>query len=102
MQQHDLYHDVAGLRIARIVLNAGETIPMHRHSKATEWLQCEQGELLLRLSDKHCQRLQAGEHESIAPGQAHALKNASDQPAAFLLVQSGQHDFLQMATVSDG
>ncbi len=69
---------------------------MHRHSKATEWLQCEQGELLLRLSDKCCQRLQAGEHESIAPGQAHALENASDQPATFLLVQSGQHDFLPL------
>jgi len=104
MQRHDLYHDANGLRIARIELDAAAAIPMHRHSMATEWLQCEWGTQLLSMGapDANTITLSAGEHYCIAPGQPHALENASDQPAAFLLVQSGQHDFLQTATVSDG
>ena len=100
MQRHDLYHDAAGLRTAIIELEAAAAIPMHRHSIATEWLQCERGTLLLGLGepDAHRVTLSAGAHHCIAPGQTHALENASAQPAAFLLVQSGHHDFLSLVT----
>lgn len=97
MRRHDLYHDTQRLRIARIELEPGAGISAHCHSTATEWLQCEQGTLQLRLGHAGARTivLQAGAHHCINPAQVHALANVGDTVAIFLLVQSGRHDFVQ-------
>lgn len=85
--------DTAQARVSAIVLRAREQAPWHHHSESTEHLFCLMGEIEVQLLEpERSMRLRPGERCTIDATRLHRLVNPSENPAQYLLVQSGLLD----------
>jgi len=81
------------------VVEVGQRIHWHSHSKITDWCFCLEGVVVFEAADsesKTCreQSLQPGEHCVIEAGLIHRLRAGSTGPGRYLLVQAGdKYDF---------
>jgi quercetin dioxygenase-like cupin family protein len=81
------------------VVEAGQRIKWHSHSKITDWCFCLEGVVVFEAADRESatcreQSLQPGEHCVIEAGIVHRLRAGSTAPCRYLLVQAGdQYDF---------
>lgn len=81
------------------VVEAGQRIKWHSHSKITDWCFCLEGVVVFEAADTEreaCreQLLRPGEHCVIEAGIVHRLRAGSTVPCRYLLVQAGdKYDF---------
>jgi quercetin dioxygenase-like cupin family protein len=81
------------------VVEVGQRIKWHSHSKITDWCFCLEGVVVYEAADTECetcreQSLQPGEHCVIEAGIVHRLRAGSTAPCRYLLVQAGdEYDF---------
>jgi len=81
------------------VVEVGQRIKWHSHSKITDWCFCLDGVVVFEAADvesRTCreQSLQPGEHCVIEAGIVHRLRAGSTAPCRYLLVQAGdKYDF---------
>lgn len=81
------------------VVDVGQRIQWHSHSKITDWCFCLEGVVVFEAADpdsKTCreQSLQPGEHCVIEVSIIHRLRAGSTGPCRYLLVQAGdKYDF---------
>lgn len=81
------------------VVEVGQRIQWHSHSKITDWCFCLEGVVVFEAAhpdSKTCreQSLQPGEHCVIDAGIIHRLRAGSTGPCRYLLVQAGDtYDF---------
>ena len=81
------------------VVEAGQRIKWHSHSKITDWCFCLEGVVVFEAADTEretCreQSLQPGEHCVIEAGIVHRLRAGSTVPCRYLLIQAGdRYDF---------
>ena len=81
------------------VVDVGQRIKWHSHSKITDWCFCLEGVVVFEAADpdsKACreQSLQPGEYCVIKAGVIHRLRAGSTGPSRYLLVQAGdKYDF---------
>lgn len=87
------------VRVIQFEMSAGEQLAWHYHTHIKESIFCLQGKLRV-LSDQSPQNLLIGQQARFDAGQAHALQNASDKPAIYLLIQHGQYDFIECDSLS--
>jgi len=85
--------------VAEITLQIHEESPWHYHTQITENIFCLCGHI-----EVHCGRadlkvcLMPGERYEIKPMVEHRVVNASSGVATYLLVQSGNHDFVEISS----
>lgn len=81
--------------MARIALEPGEISKNHYHTEVVENIVCLRGELEIKFgsSDK-AQVLSPGNMFEISPNEAHYLINSSSSVSEYLLIQSGDYDFV--------
>jgi len=87
--------DTEQARVSAIVLQSHERAPWHQHAESVEHLFCLMGEIEVQLqAPERAVRLRPGERCTVDAQRFHRLVNPSANPAQYLLVQSGQDDFL--------
>lgn len=81
------------------VVEVGQRIQWHSHSKITDWCFCLEGVVVFEAADPDSktsrqQSLQPGEHCVIPAGITHRLRAGSTDSCRYLLVQAGdKYDF---------
>ncbi|WP_419786005.1 cupin domain-containing protein [Pseudodesulfovibrio sp.] len=84
-------------------LGPGAATPEHRHTEVTDTMVCLTGRIRVtrlprtdRTGDRENVELAPGQRVQIEPGTVHAVANATDEPAEYLLIQGvGKYDFLK-------
>jgi len=96
MQREDLV-DTDKVKVSNITLQAGEQSAWHYHSYIQESVFCLSGELLAGNDTRDDIILLPGDRIDFSPGQPHVVSNQHNQAANYLLIQQGQHDFIECA-----
>lgn len=87
-----LTHDA---RVASIALAGKEASPWHYHNHVLERVVCLSGSIEVQCSELgSSQVLMPGEITQIESGRKHRLVNLLSNPSTYLLVQSGEYDFV--------
>jgi quercetin dioxygenase-like cupin family protein len=82
-------------RVASIELTIGEESAWHYHTKLVENVVCLNGIIELQCNNPELIiRLRPGERKKINPMHEHRLVNLGKTEATYLLVQSGNYDFV--------
>ena len=83
------------VRVASISLDAGEVSPQHYHSQVIETIICLNGIIEVQYGDPGEQvLLQPGQRHDVMPKVKHKLLNVSDSQSVYLLIQTGEYDFI--------
>ncbi len=83
-------------RVASIDLAIGEESEWHHHTELIENVVCLKGVIELQCKNPEVfLQMKPGERKEIKPMRKHRLINLGDAEATYLLVQSGNYDFVQ-------
>jgi len=86
-----------GFRITELQLSPIKKVPWHYHTNVQDTFYVLQGLLRIFLRDpKEEIRLSPGETYSIAPRRPHLVTNTGKDSAVFLVLQSGEYDFVPL------
>jgi len=89
----------ADVLVREYTLDAGETIPWHRHSAVADYYYGLEGTVVIETrapAARHA--LGAGQSASVTPSTPHKVSNQANVPCRFLLIQGvGKYDFIQEA-----
>ena len=95
MSQREELITLNNARVASIELAIGEESQWHYHTELVENVVCLNGSIELQCSSPELLvRLNPGERKEIKPMRKHRLVNLGDTEATYLLVQSGNYDFV--------
>jgi len=82
-------------RVASIQLGDNESSPWHRHTEVLERIVCLSGVIEVQCQNPvGCKVLDPGDMAEIAPQRPHRLVNPRSLASAYLLIQSGNYDFV--------
>jgi len=82
-------------RVASIELGDNEASPWHRHTSVFERVVCLSGAIEVQYRyPAVCKALQPGEMAAIESQRPHRLVNLQSLASTYLLVQSGNYDFV--------
>jgi len=83
------------LRMVRITLAAGESVPWHWHSDITDRFVCLRGSLCVETrAPRASHDLAPGEECTVGPKTAHTARNAGEDHCRFLVIQGvGPYDY---------
>jgi quercetin dioxygenase-like cupin family protein len=91
------YAERPGFRITELQISPTQKVPWHYHTNVQDTFYVLQGLLRIFLRDpKEEIRLSPGETYSVAPRQPHLVTNAGKDSAVFLVLQSGEYDFVPL------
>ncbi len=94
----DIVAETADLRVSRITLTPGGSIPWHRHSHVDDRFFCTEGEMTVetrepRQNHSQTRRLTPGGEVTVPAGTAHVVSNVGAERCRFVLVQGmGAYD----------
>lgn len=94
------YHAVRpGFRIVEMQLGRTQTIPWHFHNEAQDAFYVISGAIRIRMrAPQEDVTLAPGQIHAVRPRRPHAVENAGETSAVFLILQGiGEHDFVALA-----
>jgi quercetin dioxygenase-like cupin family protein len=88
-----------GFRIVEMQLGRTQTIPWHFHSETQDAFYVVSGTIRLRMRAPEQELILApGQMHPVRPRRPHAVDNAGETSAVFLILQGiGEHDFVALA-----
>jgi quercetin dioxygenase-like cupin family protein len=87
----------ADMLVREYTLDAGESIPWHRHSEVSDYYYGLEGRVVVETRDPAARHdLGAGQSASVTPLTVHQVSNVTGAPCRFLLIQGvGKYDFVR-------
>jgi quercetin dioxygenase-like cupin family protein len=95
-EKRETIAEAPGLRIRRLRLAAGQSVPWHHHSNITDTFFCMTGRVVVEMRDPKAQRvLDPGQMFAVPPGVVHFVHGEGFGACAFMVVQGiGVYDFV--------
>jgi quercetin dioxygenase-like cupin family protein len=95
--KREVVAETPDLRVVRMTLAAGESIPWHHHTTVQDTSFCLRGRIEIEAREPdEVYRLEPGQWATIVPGRRHTVVNRGADDALVLLVQGvGPYDFLK-------
>lgn len=86
-----------GFRITEIQISPTQQVPWHCHSNVQDTFYVIEGHLRLLLREPREEvRLGPGETYSVQPRRPHLVTNGGERATTFLILQSGEYDFVPL------
>lgn len=98
--EHRIYHAARpGFRIVEMQIGPTQTIPWHYHTDAQDMFYVISGAIQLHMrAPEEDVTLEPGQIHGVRPHRPHAVENAGETSATFLILQGiGEHDFVALA-----
>ncbi len=95
VEHTEIVVETADLRMVRITLGTGQSVPWHWHTEVTDRFVCLRGSLCVETRAPWASHdLAPGEECTVAPKIAHTARNAGEDRCRFLVIQGiGAYDY---------
>jgi quercetin dioxygenase-like cupin family protein len=100
VRKRETLAEVPGLRVRKLTLETGQSVPWHTHTEITDTFFCMEGPMVIETDNPRARHvLLAGETIAAAPGQPHYVHGVAMGPCRFIIIQGeGTYDYVAADT----
>lgn len=100
IRKRETVAEVPGLRVRKLSLATGQSVPWHTHTTITDTFFCMVGPMVVETDNPRARHiLLPGETVAAEPGQPHYVHGVAMGPCKFMIIQGvGKYDYVAAET----